>query len=178
MSGHNKWSQIKRTKGASDAKKSQIFGKLSRMISTQVKMAKGDRKATAVIAAIEKARAADMPSDTIERAISKATEAKDLETIHYEAYGPGGVGIIIEALTDNRNKAAQEIRHILSKNGFALGSIGSVMWAFTKTVGEKGPELIPTTTIPLTDEDSELLEKLVDELEASDEVQEVVTNAE
>ena len=174
MSGHNKWSQIKRTKGVSDAKKSQMFGKLSRMISTQVKLAHGDRKGTAVIAAIEKARAADMPNDTIERAISKAPEAKELETIHYEAYGPGGVGIIIEALTDNRNKAAQEIRHILSKNGFALGAIGSVMWGFAKEDGE----LKPTMNIPISDEDGELLEKLVDDLEASDEVQEVITNAE
>lgn len=174
MSGHNKWSQIKRTKGASDAKKSQMFGKLSRMISTQVKMAHGDKNATAVLAAIEKARAADMPNDTIERAISKATEAKELETILYEAYGPGGVGIIIEALTDSRNRAAQEIRHILSKNGFALGAIGSVMWGFAKENGE----LKPTMTIPISDEDSELLEQLVDELEANNEVQEVITNAE
>ena len=174
MSGHNKWSQIKRTKGASDAKKSQMFGKLSRMISTQVKMAGGDKNATAVLAAIEKARAADMPNDTIERAISKATEAKELETILYEAYGPGGVGIIIEALTDSRNRAAQEIRHILSKNGFALGAIGSVMWGFAKENGE----LKPTMTIPISDEDSELLVSLVDELEANNEVQEVITNAE
>ena len=174
MSGHNKWSQIKRTKGASDAKKSQMFGKLSRMISTQVKMAHGDKNATAVLAAIEKARAADMPNDTIERAISKATEAKELETILYEAYGPGGVGIIIEALTDSRNRAAQEIRHILSKNGFALGAIGSVMWGFAKENGE----LTPTMTIPISDEDSKLLEELVDELEANNEVQEVITNAE
>lgn len=174
MSGHNKWSQIKRTKGASDAKKSQIFSKLSRMISTQVKMAGGNRNATAVLTAIEKARASDMPNDTIERAISKATEARDLETIHYEAYGPGGVGIIIEALTDNRNKAAQEIRHILSKNGFALGTIGSVMWAFTKEENE----LKPTMTVSLSKEDMSLLEKIVDELEENEEVQEVVTNAE
>ena len=174
MSGHNKWSQIKRTKGASDAKKSQIFGKLSRMISVQVKLAKGDLKSNAVISAIEKAKAADMPKDTIDRAISKATEAKDLETILYEAYGPGGVGIIIEALTDNRNKAAQEIRHILSKNGFALGAIGSVMWGFQKEDGE----LKPTMTVPVSDEDMTLLEKLVNDLEASDEVQEVITNAE
>ena len=174
MSGHNKWSQIKRTKGASDAKKSQIFGKLSRMISTQVKMANGDLKSNAVISAIEKARAADMPNDTIERAISKATDAKELETILYEAYGPGGVGIIIEALTDSRNRAAQEIRHILSKNGFALGAIGSVMWGFQKEDGE----LKPTMQIPLSEEDSVALEKLVEELEANNEVQEVITNAE
>lgn len=174
MSGHNKWSQIKRTKGASDAKRSQMFSKLSRMISTQVKLSKGDLKANAVISAIEKARNADMPNDTIERAISKATEAKELETIIYEAYGPGGVGIIIEALTDSRNRAAQEIRHALSKNGFALGAIGSVMWGFTKENGE----LIPTMNVPISEEDSTLLEKLVDELELLNDVQEVITNAE
>ncbi len=174
MSGHNKWSQIKRTKGASDAKRSQIFGKLSRMISAQVKVARGDRNAASVRAAIEKARAADMPVDTIERAISKATEAKELETIHYEAYGPGGAGIIVEALTDSRNRAAQEIRHILSKNGFALGAIGSVMWGFKKEEGE----LKPTMMIALGEADGEALEKLIDELEANDDVQEVITNAE
>lgn len=174
MSGHNKWSQIQRQKGASDAKRSQLFGKLSRMISSQVKVANGDRNAANVRTAIDKARAADMPIDTIERAIAKATESKDLETIVYEAYGPGGAGIIIEALTDNRNKAAQEVRHILSKNGFALGGIGSVMWGFQKIDNT----LTPTITVPLSDSDAELLTKLIEELEASDEVQEVVTNAE
>jgi len=174
MSGHNKWSQIKRTKGASDAKKSQLFGKLSRLISSAVKVAGGDRTAATVRTAIEKARAADMPVDTIERAISKATESKNLEAITYEAYGPGGAGLIIEVLTDSRNKAAQEVRHILSKNGFALGSIGSVMWGFQK----EGAALKPATTIVLGEEDTVLLEKLIDELEANDEVQEVITNAE
>ncbi len=174
MSGHNKWSQIQRQKGASDSKRSQLFGKLSRMISAQVKVAGGDRNAVAVRSAIDKARAADMPVDTIERAISKATEAKDLETIVYEAYGPGGVGIIIEALTDSRNRAAQEIRHILDKNGSSLGSIGSVMWAFQKVDGE----LTPTMTVPLSEEDGVALEKLIDELENNNEVQEVLTNAE
>ncbi len=174
MAGHSKWAQIKRQKGASDAKRAQLFGKLSRMISAQVKVAKGDRTSPLVRTAIEKARAADMPADTIERAISKATEQKDMETVVYEAYGPGGAGLIVEALTDNRNRAAQEIRHALSKNGFALGAIGSVMWAFQKGNGE----LTPTTTVPLSDADTELLDKLVNDLEALDDVQEVVTNAE
>ena len=174
MSGHNKWSQIQRQKGSADSKRAQLFGKLARMISSQVKVAKGDRTSPLVRAAIDKARAADMPIDTIERAISKATESKDLESITYEAYGPGGAGLIIECLTDNSNKSAQEVRHILSKNGFAMAGIGSVMWAFQKEDGE----LKPTMTVPLSDEDSELLGKLVDELEANDEVQEVTTNAE
>ena len=144
------------------------------MISEQVKVAGGDRNAVLVRQAIEKARSADMPLDTIERAISKATEQKDLETIVYEAYGPGGAGLIIEALTENRNKAAQEIRHILSKNGFALAGIGSVMWAFQKVDNE----LTPTMTVPLSEADTSLLMKLVEELEANEEVQEVITNAE
>lgn len=174
MAGHNKWSQIRRQKGASDSKRAQLFGKLARMISTQIKVANGDRNNPLVRTAIEKARAADMPIDTIERAISRATEAKEMETIIYEAYGPGGAGLIIEALTDSRNRAAQEIRHALSKNGFALGGVGSVMWAFQKENGE----LVPTMTTPLSDTDTELLEKLVDDLENLDDVQEVTTNAE
>ena len=174
MSGHNKWSQIKRTKGASDAKRSQMFGKLSRMISTQVKMAKGDRNATAVISAIDKARAADMPNDTIERAISKATEAKELETILYEAYGPGGAAIIIDTLTDSRNRTAQEIKHLLSKNGLALAAPGSAAWAFEKT--HEG--YVPTTTVPLSEDDHAALMKILEEIDEHDDVEEVYTNAE
>ena len=174
MSGHNKWTQIKRQKGASDAKKSQMFGKLSRLLSTQVKLAHGDKNSATVRAVVEKAKAVNMPIDTIERAIAKATEAKALEPVTYEVYGPGGVGIIIEALTDNRNKASQEVKHILSKNELVLAGIGSVAWAFEK----KEDGWIPKTTISLSDTDLELLGKLVDELEENEEVQEVFTNAE
>lgn len=174
MSGHSKWSQIKRQKGASDAKKSQVFGKLAKLISTQVKLAHGDRNSASVRAVIEKARAENMPLDTIERAISKATEARDMEAITYEAYGPGGVGIIIEALTANRNKAAQEIKFILSKHSANLGGIGSVTWGFAK----EGLEWKPTMTLPLSDPDTEKLVALVDELEENEEVQNVYTNAE
>lgn len=174
MAGHNKWAQIKRQKGASDAKRSQLFGKLSKLISTQVKVSNGDRNSPSVRAVIEKAKSVNMPLDTIERAINKATETKNLESITYEAYGPGGVGIIVEVLTDSRNKAAQEIRHIFSKNGFALSGIGSVSWAFIKENGDWKPNV----TIPIGDEDLALLEKLVEELEDNEEVQEVFTNAE
>lgn len=174
MSGHSKWSQIKRQKGATDAKKSQIFGKLSRLISTNVKLAHGDRNAPSVRAVIEKAQMANMPKDTIERAILKATETKDMEYITYEAYGPGGVGIMVETLTDNRNRTAQEIKHIFSNHTFALAGIGSVTWAFVKEDGE----LKATTTIALSDKDTTILETLVEELEANEDVQHVYTNAE
>jgi transcriptional/translational regulatory protein YebC/TACO1 len=97
-----------------------------------------------------------------------------MESIIYESYGPGGVAMLIEALTDNRNKAAQEIKHILSLNGFELAAPGSASWAFVKT----NNVWTPTTTMPLEDTDVELLSKLVEELENNDEVQEVFTNAE
>ena len=173
MAGHSKWVQIKRKKAVTDAKRGKLFSKLVRFISMEAKRVKGDINSPALRAAIEKARKANMPADNINRAVKKASEpGGDMETITYEAYGPGGVGIIIEALTDSRNKAAQEIKHILSKNGFALAGIGSVLWAFKKEINEWHP----TTVVPLSDEDVERLDILVTELEDSDEVQAVFTN--
>ena len=117
-----------------------------------------------------------MPNDTIDRAVKKATtdNSADMESIVYESYGPGGVAILIDALTDNRNKAAQEVKHILSKNGFELASPGSASWAFHK----KNNVWEATSTMPLEDADIEVLTKLVEELEENDEVQNVYTNAE
>ena|SRR3989344_3974659 len=179
MSGHNKWSQIKHKKDITDAKKSKIFSKLVRFISVEARLAKGDLNAPGLRAAILKAKQINMPGDVIERAIKKASEPSlTMDSITYETYGPGGVGIIIETLTDNKNRIAQDIKHILSKNGFALGGIGSVAWSFIK---EKTPEGIiwkPNMFVPVSDTDLELLDKLVDELEELDDVQEVFTNAE
>ncbi len=180
MSGHSKWSKIKRQKGVTDAKRGKIFTKLARMISVEAKKANvnelGNKDAPGLQFAIKQAREANMPSDNIERAIKKgdSKDEKDLESIMYEAYGPGGVGIIIETMTENRNKAAQEIKHILTKQGLALAGIGSVMWAFEKVDGE----LKPKSTLELSDADLELLTALVYELEENDEVQNVYTNAE
>lgn len=117
-----------------------------------------------------------MPSENIERAIKKGLggESGAMEPVLYEAYGPGGCGIIIEGLTDNRNKAAAEVKHILSKNGFALAAPGSASWNFEKTADG----WIPKMTTDLSDEDLEKLGKLVDELEDNDEVQAVYTSAE
>ena len=179
MSGHNRWSQIKHKKDITDAKKSKIFSKLVRYISVEAKLAKGDINAPGLRAAIEKGRKVNMPSENIERAIKKASEpGVQMESIVYEAYGPGGAGLIIETLTDSRNRTVQDIKHILSKNGFALGAVGSVAWSFTK---EKTPEGIiwkPNMFIPLSDTDLGLLDKLVEELEELDDVQDVYTNAE
>ncbi len=176
MAGHNKWSKIKRQKEKTDAQKSKIFGKMVRLITVEAKKAGGNRESPGVRAAIEKAKAANVPNDNIERAIKKFSEGgATMESITYEAYGPGGSGLIIEALTENRNKAAQEIKHILSKHGFSLAGIGSVTWAFTRT---PDMEWTANTTIPLSEEDSETLGNLIDELEENDEVQDVYTNAE
>jgi YebC/PmpR family DNA-binding regulatory protein len=178
MSGHNKWSKIKNKKAVTDAQKSKIFGKLVRFIAVESKKAKGDINSPGLRTAIEKAKEANVPSDNIERAVKKGTggEGADMEQITYEAYGPGGCALIIEALTDNRNKAAQEIKHILSENGYELAAPGSALWAFYKEAS--GGDWLPKTTTPVGEEDSNKLETLINELEENDEVQEVFTNAE
>ncbi len=176
MSGHSKWKQIKHKKAKSDGQRSKIFSKYAKLITQEAKRAKGSLTDPALKAVIERAKSENMPNDNIERAIKKATTDNSamLESITYEAYGPGGCALIIVALTDNRNKAAQEVKHILTNNNLTLASIGSASWAFKKTA--EGWE--PQTTIPLSPEDETALEKVIEELEDNDEVQEVFTNAE
>lgn len=176
MAGHNKWSKIKRQKAGTDAAKSKIFSKMARAIATASREAKGNTSSPILRTAIDKAREYNMPNDNIERAIQKGIGAgsEAMELITYEAYGPGGCALVIEALTGNRNKAAQEVKFILSENGLALAGPGSATWAFTKTAGE----WVPNMTVPLSTEDSQKLEKVIGELEENDEVQDVYTNAE
>jgi len=176
MSGHNKWSKIKRQKGDTDAAKSKIFGKMGALIASESKRAKGDTSSPSLRAAIEKAQEYNMPKDTIERAVKKGlgADAETMDAITYEAYGPGGSALIIEALTTNRNKAAQEVKHILSLHGFELATPGSATWAFKR----EGHDWIANTTLPLSPEDEAILEKLINELEENEEVQDVYTNAE
>ncbi len=176
MSGHNKWSKIKRQKEKTDGQKSKIYGKMVKLITAQARLAGGDVSSPGLRAAIEKAKSMNVPSDNIERAIKKFSEGgAQMESVTFEAYGPGGCGIIVEALTDSKNRTTQEIKLILSHHDLALAGMGSVAWAFSHNPGE---EWIPTTTIPLSEEDGEKLSKLVDELEESDDVQDVYTNAE
>lgn len=175
MSGHNKWAQIKRQKGKTDAEKSKIFSKFARLISVEAKKAGGNVSSPGLKAVIERARAANMPNDNIERAVKKATEqSATMESVLYESYGPGGSAMIIDVLTDNRNKASQEVKHVLSNNGFSLAGMGSATWAFEKT----SEGWLPKTTIVLNDEDIKKLKILVNELENNDDVQGVYTNAE
>jgi YebC/PmpR family DNA-binding regulatory protein len=136
MSGHSKWSTIKRKKGAADAKRGKIFTKLIREIATAARMGGGDPDANPRLRlAVDKARAANMPKDNIQRAIQKGTGGGDdatYEEVVYEGYGPGGTAILLEALTDNRKRTVSEVRHVFSKNGGNLGSSGCVAYLFEK----------------------------------------------
>ncbi len=136
MSGHSKWSTIKRKKSAQDAKRGKIFTKLIREITVAARMGGGDPTGNPRLrAAIASARAVNMPKDNIERAIKKGTgelAGYSLEEAIYEGYGPGGVAILIEALTDNKNRTTAELRYILSKHGGSLGEAGCVAWMFDK----------------------------------------------
>jgi len=176
MAGHNKWAQIKHKKAATDAKKSKVFGKIARLISVEAKRAKGDVNAPGLRLAIQKAKEANMPGDNIERAIRKASEdsGAGMEEVVYEAYGPGGVALLIVGLTDSKNRTAAEIKHLLSLYGVALASPGSASWAFEKT----SEGFAPTMTTSISQEDGEALLALVDALEEHDDVQTVYTNAE
>jgi len=177
MSGHNKWSQIKHKKGASDAAKSNVWGKLAKRIAVESKLAGGDVTSPTLRTMIEKAKKENMPKENIERAVAKgtSTDAAALDAITYETYGPGGAAIIIQTLTDSRNRTAQEIKHLLSKNGLALAAPGSAAWAF-----EKLPDgsYEAKTTVPLSESDNEQLMKILEEIDAYDDVEDVYTNAE
>ena len=149
MSGHNKWSKIKHKKAATDAKKGKIFSKHSALITMEVKKAGGNIEAAGVLAAVERAKKDSMPKENIERALAKGSGAggDSFEEILFEGYGPGGVAMIIKAVTDNNNRTAPEIRHIFSKAGLELGTPGSALWAFTKT----NDGYVPATLIDIDD---------------------------
>jgi YebC/PmpR family DNA-binding regulatory protein len=137
LSGHSKWSSIKHKKGAADAKRGQLFSKLARGIMVAAKEGGGDpTNNLALQNAIEKARSYSMPKDNIDRAIAKGSgagaDSEAFESIVYEGYGPEGVAVIVEALTDNRNRTASDVRHTFAKNGGNLGGSGAVAWQFER----------------------------------------------
>jgi len=136
MSGHSKWSSIKHKKGATDAKRGKIFTKLIKEITVAARMGGGDQDANPRMrTAIAAAKSENMPKDNIERAIKKGTgelEGVNYEESTYEGYGPGGAAVFIESVTDNKNRAVADIRHIFSKNGGNLGENGCVAWMFDK----------------------------------------------
>ena len=179
MSGHSKWSTIKRKKGAADAKRGALFGKLSKAITVAAREGGGDPDMNPALGlAIQKAKGANMPNDNIQRAVDKGTGAGsdgvEYERITYEGYAPGGVAVLVEVLTDNRNRAASDVRYIFSKNGGNLGTTGSVSYLFDR----KGIILVPKDTV---DEDGLMeaaLEAGADDVEEMEDDYRVVTTPE
>lgn len=158
MSGHSKWANIKHKKGKADALKGKVFTKLGRELIVAVKMGGGPNPDAnfRLKIAVQKAKAANMPNDNIQRAIQKAAgeqDANNYEELVYEGYGPGGVAIMISILTDNRNRTAGDIRHIFAKNGGNMGETGCVGWMFK----QKGVLTIEKETLSLSEDDLLLL---------------------
>jgi len=153
MSGHNKWSTIKHKKGKADAKRGKIFTKLARYITVAAREGGGDAEYNnALKNAVEKAKAENMPNDNIERAIKKGTgdlEGISYEEITYEGYGPGGIAVLVECLTDNKNRTVADVKHYFSKCGGNLGTSGSVSFMFE----HKGILIIDKEKFPECDED-------------------------
>ena len=153
MSGHSKWATIKRAKGAKDAKKGAIFTKLGNLITIAAREKGGDLEANfALRMAVDKARSANMPKETIERAIKRGTgelQGEDIQELYYEGVGPAGSQVIVKSLTDSKNRSASNIRHIFSKAG---GSLGSVMWNFE----QKGVIRIASDDFGIANEEEEL----------------------
>ncbi|TMJ95965.1 MAG: YebC/PmpR family DNA-binding transcriptional regulator [Actinobacteria bacterium] len=155
MSGHSKWSSIKHKKGAADAKRGQLFSKLARAIIVAAREGGADPDANLALAnAVQKARDNSMPKDNIERAIARgsgaAGDGQAYEQVTYEGYGPGGVALLVEALTDNRNRTAADIRHLFAKHEGNLGAAGAVAWLFER----KGIALVDADSV---DEDELML---------------------
>ena len=176
MSGHSKWAQIKHQKGASDVKKSKTFGKLSHLIALAARKG-GDPASNATLRdAVAKAKAANMPADNIQKAIKRGTgeeKGAGLEEVLYEVFGPGGCAILIEGITDNRNRTLGEIRHILAKHDLRLAETGSCSWAFEKTAwGQWQPKHI----LQAPKEDQEKLKALFEEIDELDDIQDITTN--
>jgi YebC/PmpR family DNA-binding regulatory protein len=175
MSGHSKWHSIKHKKAIVDARRGQHFTKLARAITVAAREGGGDADGNPGLAlAIQKARDASMPKDNIERAIGKGTgdgvDADRIETVLYEGYGPGGVALLIETLTDNRNRTGADVRHALSKHGGSLGEPGSVSYLFDK----RGVIVVDASRY---DEDDLIvaIDAGVEDISLDDDVYEVVT---
>ena len=179
MSGHSKWHNIQKTKGAADAKRSQIFTKIAREMIVAVKQGgSGDPNNNSRLATvIAKAKAANMPNDNIKRTIDKALgsgNADNYENVVYEGYGPCGVAVIVEALTDNRNRTAPEVRHYFDKYGGNLGATGCVSWSFDR----KGVIVIEREDL---DEDTVMMDALdagADDMQADEDCFEITTSPE
>ncbi|MGE5314524.1 MAG: YebC/PmpR family DNA-binding transcriptional regulator [Acidobacteriota bacterium] len=178
MSGHSKWATIKRKKAVTDARRGKLFTQLIKEITIAAKAGGGDPAGNPRLRlAVDKGKAANMPADNIKRAIQKGTgelPGVSYEEITYEAYGPGGTAIIIECVTDNKNRAIAELRHILERNGGKLGSAGSVAYMFHK----KGSIRVPKTGLNEDDVLAVVLDAGADDLTTDGDMFEIVTSIE
>ncbi len=176
MAGHSKWAQIKRQKSATDAARSRIFARYARLIALESKKAGGSAAAPALAAVIARAKAANMPKDNIERAVARGAskDAGETEQVVYEAYGPAGIALLIDALTDSKNRTTQEVKRLLAKQGAQLAAPGAAGWAFTKT----GTDYVPKEPlIDVAGADEEKLRAILEALDEHEDVQQVFTNA-
>jgi YebC/PmpR family DNA-binding regulatory protein len=179
MSGHSKWANIKHKKGKADAQKGKIFTKLGREIVVASRACGGDVNDFRLKIAIENAKRENVPNENIQRAIQKGVGSSDgaeLEQLRYEGYGPGGVAVMIDIMTDNRNRTAGEVRHIFSKNGGNMGETGCVGWMFE----EKGQLRIPREGLKFSEDDFMMLalEAGAEDLETDEEEFVVLTSPE
>src|SRR5256886_15737316 len=178
MSGHSKWHSIKHKKGATDAKRGKLFTKFIKEITVAARTGGGDPDSNARLRkAIVDAKAGNMPNDTIDRAIRRGTgeeEGVNYEEITYEGYGPGGVALLIESVTDNRNRTVAEIRHIFSKNGGNLAAAGAVAWMFEK----KGYIVVDKTAKPEEELFDIVIEAGADDLRDDEDNFEIITSPE
>lgn len=182
MSGHSHFKTIKYKKGAADAKRGNVFSKMSREITITAKEGGGDVNFNAKLRmAVERAKEFNMPKENIERAIKKGTgqlPGETLENIILEAYGPGGTAIIIEGITDNKNRALGEIKKILIQNNSKLVGEGGVQWMFEKTINKETGSLewIAKQSIEISEKDKEACQKLFEDLDENEATQEIYSN--
>ncbi len=174
MSGHNKWSKIKNKKAVEDVKKSKLFSILSRTITLESKKAAGARESPGLRSAILRARAVNLPSENIDRAVTRglSSEGALVEELVCEVYGPGGTAILVSTLTDRKNKTLAEIKQCLSRHELSLAGEGSALWAFKKD----GGKFVPLNTIQISALDHQKLLSLIENLRTLDDVEDVFTN--
>ena len=175
MSGHNKWGQIKHQKGATDKKRGQLFSKILRAISIAAKTEPNPQFNPRLRSLLETAKANNVPNDNIERAIHKASEEKNLEEVIIEAYGPEGSQLIIEGITDNKNRTIAEVKYLLSEHNGKIANPGSALWAFNAPTKERE---IWESKFPLAISDTAKtqLAALIEALADHDDIQRVTTN--
>lgn len=177
MAGHSHWKQIKEQKGATDVKRGVVFSKLLRAISTAAREEKNPDFNPRLRSAIQKAHEFNVPQDNIERAIKKASDETTVEEIIMEAYGPGGIALMIAAYTDNKNRTTQEVKNILKDREAKWAEPGSVRWAFEQVQQSGSQSWQAKFKQEIKEDDREKLKSLVQDLENHDDIEKVYTNA-